>query len=327
MSTETAADPGAIWRVINGCNAYFVAVAGVRLGVFDALADGPLDVTALAGRCDGPVARVELLCDALAGIGLLARDGDTFTNTAESHAFLVGDRPRSMRELLVHSPGPYENWPALGETVRGATPPHVVGGDFYRDLVRATFPTQYAAASALRDRIGPVERVLDLGAGAAPWTLALLETNPGARAVVNDLPEVIAITRASVEAHGGADRCKLLAGDYFDVDLDAGGFDVVVLAHVLRAEGADGAQRLLTRALAALRPGGTVVVADYFLDDDRSGPINALLLGVTMMAATPHGATFTRSEYRNWLAAAGAVDVEACQPVPFQEVLLARKPG
>jgi ubiquinone/menaquinone biosynthesis C-methylase UbiE len=329
VSLETAADPGAIWRVINGCTAYFVAVGGVRLGVFDVLASGPLDATALAARCAAPVARVVTLCDALVGIGLLDRggDGDCYANTLESDTFLVAERPRSMRDLLLHSPGPIENWPALAETVRGATPPAVVGGDFYCDLVRATFPTQYAAASAIRAEIGPVDRVLDLGAGAAPWALALLEVNTEARAVVNDLPEVIDITRASVTAHGCDDRCTFVAGDYFDAAFDAAAFDVVVLAHVLRAEGAGGAPRLLARALTALRPGGTVIVADYFLDDDRRGPLNALLLGVTMMAATPAGATFTRTEYRSWLTEAGAIDIEARQPVPFQEVLLARKPG
>jgi SAM-dependent methyltransferase len=321
------ADPGAIWRVINGATAYFVAVAGVRLGVFDALADGPLAVTAVAARCDAPVERVGLLCDALAGIGLLGRDGDAYRNTVESDTFLVAERPRSMRELLLFSPGPIENWPVLAATVRGATPPHVVGGDFYRDLVRATFPTQYAAACAVRAELGTVTSVLDLGAGAAPWAIALLEAGPDARAVLNDLDDVIDITRESVAAHGLEERCSFVAGDYFDVALDAGAFDVVVLAHVLRAEGAGGAPRLLRRALDALRPGGTVVVADYFLDDDRSGPLNALLLGATMMAATRAGATFTRSEYRDWLAGAGATDVEARQPVPFQEVLLARKPG
>jgi ubiquinone/menaquinone biosynthesis C-methylase UbiE len=321
------ADPGAVWRVINGCTAYFVAVAGVRLGVFDALATGPLGASALAARCDAPVARVETLCDALVGIGLLEHEGDRYANTLESDTFLVGERPRSMRDLLLYSPGPVENWLALDETVRGAAPPHVVGGDFYRDLVRATFPTQYAAASALRGEIGPFERLLDVGAGAAPWAIALLETSPDARAVVNDLPEVIDITRESVEARGCGDWCEFLAGDYFDVALEPAAFDVVVLAHVLRAEGVDGARRLLARALGALRPGGTVVVADYFLDDDRRGPLNALLLGVTMMAATPAGATFTRDEYRHWLTEAGAVDIEARQPVPFQEVLLARKPG
>jgi ubiquinone/menaquinone biosynthesis C-methylase UbiE len=321
------ADPGAVWRVINGCSAYFVAVAGVRLGVFDALASGPLDAPTLAARCGAPATRVQMLCDALVGIGLLGRDGAAYVNTPESDTFLVGERPRSMRDLLLHSPGPFENWPALAGTVRGESPPQVVGGDFYRDLVRATFPTQYAAACALRDDLGTVTRVLDLGAGAAPWAIALLETNPDAGAVLNDLPAVIDITRESAAAHGCADRCSFVAGDYFDVELDDAAFDVVVLGHVLRAEGADGARRLLRRALGALRPGGTVVVADYFLDDDRQGPVNALLLGATMMAATPDGATFTRTAYRGWLADAGATSVEARQPVPFQEVLLARKPG
>ncbi len=321
------ADPGAVWRVINGCSAYFVAVAGVRLGVFDALATGPLDAPALAARCETPAPRLRTLCDALVGIGLLGRDGDAYVNTLESDAFLVAARPRSMQDLLLHSPGPIENWPALDDTVRGAAPPHVVGGDFYRDLVRATFPTQYAAASALRAELGDVEAVLDLGAGAAPWTIALLEANRDARAVVNDLPDVIDITRQSVAAHGCSDRCTYVAGDYFEVALDTGAFDVVVLAHVLRAEGAERAPRLLRRAVDALRPGGVAVVADYFVDDDRQGPLNALLLGATMMAATTTGATFTRSEYRGWLSAAGLTDVAARQPVSFQEVLIARKPG
>ena len=70
-----------------------------------------------------------------------------------------------------------------------------------------------------------------------------------------------------------------------------------------------------------------MLVADYFVDDDHRGPLNALLLGATMMAATPNGATFARSDLRTWLVDAGFVDVELRQPYPFQDVMLARKPA
>ena len=40
-----------------------------------------------------------------------------------------------------------------------------------------------------------------------------------------------------------------------------------------------------------------------------------------------HGATFTRREFREWLGSAGLVRVELLEPLPFTEVMLARKEG
>ena len=87
------------------------------------------------------------------------------------------------------------------------------------------------------------------------------------------------------------------------------------------------APELLQRAVGALVPGAVVVIADYFVDDDRRGPLNALLLGTTMMAATESGATFTYADYERWLGEAGIDDVHVVEPVPFQTVMIGRKPG
>ena len=169
--------------------------------------------------------------------------------------------------------------------------------------------------------------MVDLGAGAAPWAIALLEVFPGAQAIVNDLPDVVPLTEAMLAEHGVLERARLLPGDYRRVPLAAEAFDVAVLGHVCRAEGEDGARALIARAADALRPGGTLVVADHFVDDAREASVNARLLGVTMMANTRHGATFTRREFREWLGSAGLVRVELLEPLPFTEVMLARKEG
>jgi SAM-dependent methyltransferase len=325
--TERNADPGAIWGVVNGLGAYFATVAAVRLGVFDALAEAPLGIGELAVRLGATPTRLASLCDALVGLELLTRQGDAYRLTSAADTFLVSGRPRSMRELVLHSPGPWENWPALDATVLGAVPPAPVSESFYRELVRATFPTQHAVAVSTAEHLGPVERICDLGAGAAPWTIAFLEASPDARAVVNDLPSVAAIAQETIDAAGLGDRCAVLPGDYFTIPLQPATFDIVVLAHVLRAEGPARARRLLARAASALRPGGRVVVADYFVADDHCGPLNALLLGATMMAATDAGATFTYADCRAWLAEAQFTDVELLSPLPFQEVMIAHKPG
>jgi O-methyltransferase domain/Dimerisation domain len=321
---ERAADPSAIWRIINGFSAYFSTVAAVQLGVFDMLLAGPLDTGRLAAACDADAARLGTLCDALVGLGLLARVGDEYALTSESEAFLTTTASRSMRDLVLRSPGPWENWPVLDETIRGASPPHAVDATFYATLVRATFPTQFAAAARVATAIGPVTNMLDVGAGAAPWTIAFLLANPEARATVNDLPQVLDIARENAASYGVAERCSFLPGDYFGVKLPRSAFDAVVFGHVLRAEGIVGAKRLVDRVVPSVRDGGVVIVADYFVADDRRGPLNPLLLGVTMTASTQEGTTFTYAECRQLLTEVGVRDVEVLQPVPFQEVMIGR---
>lgn len=321
------ADPGAIWGVIHGYTAYWSVVTAIDLGVFDVLAAGPLTCDALAAECGCVAARLRPLLDALAGLGLLERDPtDRYALSTPAATFLVAGAPRSMRELVVQSPGPRANWERFAGTLRGAAVPRPLGAGFYAELVGATAPTQRAAAAALAPSLPHYSRLLDLGAGAAPWTIALLEHAPDATATINDLPGVVEIGREAVRTAGLLDRVDVVEGDYHTAAFAVGAYDLVVCAHVLRAESPDGVASLLARARAALRPGGTLVVADYFVDDDRRGPLNALLLGATMAASVPGAATHTETAYREWLAGAGFVAVERHRPVPFQEVLVGRAP-
>ena len=208
-----------------------------RLGVFDALTHGRLGSHELAAACGADPSRLAVLCDALVGLELLERDDDRYALTPASAVFLARDSDRSMQDLLIHAPGPWENWPALDETVRGAPPRRAVDAQFYGRLVRATFSTQLAAAERTAPLLGPIRHLLDLGAGAAPWTVGLLRANPQARATVNDLEPVLEAARDELRRAGIHDRSELLPGDYFDAALPST-CDALVLAHVLRAEGA-----------------------------------------------------------------------------------------
>lgn len=329
LGDRAGADPALVWRTIAGYEFYWAAVAAIELGLFDALVPSPSSAADLGPRLDCDPARLTALCDVLVASGLLVRVGaapdGAFTLSATASAFLVSDAERSMKNLLLRSPGPWENWPGLASTMRGADPPRPADGTFYAGLVEATFPTQFAAARVLASKMSDARAVLDLGAGAAPWSIAFLETFPRATAVAVDLPEVIPAARNAAALHGVGDRLQLVSGDYWQAAIDKESFDIVILAHVVRAEGPR-APDLIRRAAAFLAADGTLAVADYFVDDDRNGPVNSLLLGLTMMSATPDGRTFTRAEHRAWFADAGLGDIENHQLIPGQEVMTARKP-
>jgi Putative methyltransferase len=59
--------------------------------------------------------------------------------------------------------------------------------------------------------------IADLAAGPAPYVLAALETNPGARAILRDLdPAALARARRAAESRGVGDRVEVETADAFD---------------------------------------------------------------------------------------------------------------
>ena len=97
-------------------------------------------------------------------------------------------------------------------------------------------------------------------------------------------------------------------------------------ARVRFGQGAEGALRLIRRAADALRPGGRVIVADYFQDPERKLNPHAVLMGVTMMANTLNGLTFTTDEFGRWLRGAGFSELRLIEPIGFQQCIIATKP-
>jgi hypothetical protein len=324
--------PAAVWSIIQGHTRYWVTNASVRLGVFGALQSGALSAAELALALPAAPAQLEVLLDSLVATGLLDRSGAAYSLTAVSGEFLVPGRERYMGELVLHSPGRHDNWPLLAETVQSGRPPFPVDEDvrFWRDMSAAAFTTQLGIARRTVElaELGGDNcalRILDLGAGAAPWAVGLLQALPGATAVANDLPGVADLAGDSARLHGVAGRLTVQEGDFQLTGFPPASFDVVVLANVVRTEGEECAPRLLLRAASWLKPEGAMLIADYFLDEDRRDAQTALLLGATMMANTRRGRTFTVSRYRGWLHDAGLGRVDVLEPLPGAQVLVARR--
>jgi len=333
--TDVKPPPAApVWAAIEGVARYHVLCAAIELGVFDAVRDaGCANAGELAERLAVSASHLESLLDGVVALGLLDKVNERYTANDTMLRYLVSDGPACMAHLVPVAPGPQHNWTRLADTVRHGRPATPIEDDpetFYIPLVEGTFTTMWRTATRL-DRIvryaasGPSPRVLDLGAGGAPWTIAAVTACPDGNAVVNDLDRVLDVARRKAAEHGVADRCEFRAGNYFEIEIEPGTYDLVVLGHVCRAEGADGARRLIRRAAQALRPGGRVFVADYFQDPDRKLNPHAVLMGVTMMANTVSGFTFTTEQFAGWLADAGFVDQRLVEPIAFQQCIVATK--
>ncbi|HWC68527.1 MAG TPA: class I SAM-dependent methyltransferase [Acidimicrobiales bacterium] len=323
-----------VWSVIEGYTSYWMLVAAIDLGVFDSIAEhGPATGDELAVRLGACSSHLVALLDALVALGFLDRMHERFELTDVGERYLTSMGPATMAALVAVAPGPHANWIDLADTVRHGSPRSPVDDDavaFYRPLVRATFPTQHRVAARTAALLGwarqpGAPRVLDLGAGGAPWAIALLQQHPAASAVVNDLPGVVEEAVARAVAAGVDDRVEVRSGNYYELDLDDGAFDVVVLGHVCRAEGEDGSRRLIERAWSVLRSGGRLLLADYFLDNSRRHNVFGALMGVTMIAATERGRRLTHEDAHRWLRSAGFRSIRLLEPIRFNQLYVATK--
>jgi SAM-dependent methyltransferase len=163
----------------------------------------------------------------------------------------------------------------------------------------------------------PHARVLELGAGTAPWSRALLACDPTVTSVVVDLPPVAARLEREIADGAFAGRITCRAGDVRDLAL-AEQFDVIVIAGLCRLLSDDDNALLFARCRGWLATGGCLVVCDALADAaDPDGTVALYALG---LAARSHAeGLWATADYDRWLRGAGLVR-SAVVPTAHPEV-------
>lgn len=322
-----------VWAAIEGLGRYYILLAAMELDIFDTLQRlGPSKVEDVGHELDAPIDHVRSLLDGVVALALLDQYRDVYELNDTAKRYLVSDGPATMADLIAVAPGPHENWTRLAETVKNGQPATPIEDDpvsFYVPLVEGTFTTMFRCATRadLKIRYSALRspRILDLGAGGAPWAIAILNGCPDGTAVINDLPGVIDVAERKVAEHEVAERCELRPGDFHTLEIEQTAYDIVVLGHICRTEGAEGARHLIGRAFEALKPGGRLILADYFTDIERKFNPHAVIMGTTMMASTRKGFTFTHQQFSEWLREAGFTNIRLIEPIGFQQSFVATR--
>jgi SAM-dependent methyltransferase len=306
----------------------------VRLDLFAAVGDGATAAEAAAARGLDPRA-TELLMNAMAGLGLLAKAGDAFTLPPAVRRHLLPDSPNYLGEMIAFEADGWDLWGRLDEAVRTGKPartPDMYQGDPAQTrrfilamdhLVRARGDAEWLAQNL--DFAG-VNRMLDIGSGPATYPIGVCRAHPRVAATVFDLPGTLEVTREMVARAGMADRIALVPGDY-NADPLPSGFDLVFLSNVIHGEDEDRNRALMAKCLGALRPGGRVVIKDHVLDEDRTRPVGGAVFSLLMLLST-RGRDYAFGEIAGWLSDAGFDrPTETVLPPPFSSSLvIARRP-
>jgi len=217
--------------------------AGVQLGVFDQIAAGKDQASAIAAAIDADERGTRILLDGLAALGLLERNnGYRLSPLAET--FLVTSRPTYMGGLLnIFAP----SWAWIGhqrlaEVVRrggtildqhAETPEHDFWETFAPSSVGMIAPAAHFVAELLREWSEQREslNILDVACGSGLISLTLASQHPTARATLLDWANVLERTKDNVDRLGLHEGTSYIEGDMFEVPLH-GPYDLIIASHV-----------------------------------------------------------------------------------------------
>jgi ubiquinone/menaquinone biosynthesis C-methylase UbiE len=334
MTTSAPVTPERIMQFAWGYVPPLVLEAAIRHRVFDVLDGGPKTITQVQKETGASERGLTAVMNALVGMDFLAKDKQgLFSLTPESSTFLVSTKPSFLGGFLRHgSEQLIPKWLHLNKIVETGRPVSAVnleeaGSDFFQQFVNDIFPMSYPAAQTLSRHLSAdaVVRVLDLAAGSGVWSIALAQGSEKATVTVVDWPEVIPVTRKTVSRFGLAERYSFIAGDLLKADFGSG-HTVATLGHILHSEGRDRSQELLKKTFHALAPGGTIAIAEFLVNADRTGPLNGLFFALNMLVNTDTGDTYSFEEISSWLKEAGFVNSRTLEAPGPSPLILATKP-
>lgn len=337
MAPEEKLSGKTILEMVRGFQPACVVIAGADLDVFTLLHARPMSAARLAAKLKGDERATTVLLDALAALGMLAKgSGNTpvYSLPKALEGILTEDGPHCVLGMLRHLGNCLRRWGDLAGVVLSGKPaarrPSVRGhGGDLDSFIRAMHEVSQPMSVPLIGSLGPMKfkHLLDLGGASGTWTIPFLRMNPGARATIFDLPEVIPMARRTMAKAGLAGRVSFAAGSYHKGSMPKGA-DLAWVSAIVHQNSRAENRAMFEKVFKALEPGGRLLVRDIIVDSTRTRPVGGALFAVNMLVATEGGATFTFDELREDLVHAGFGKVKYLRCGEMMDsVICASKPG
>jgi len=304
---KAGALPDRLEQMIRGYMPSRCILTALELDVFTAVREGAT-AAQMGSRISANPRATETLLNALVSLGLLSKSADIYKNTAESARFFRHGSNDSHRDGLLHTASLWHKWSNLTDSVRTGTrlPSNHEQSEWTLNFIAAMQRNAKDRAPQVVRALGTdgVRRILDLGGGSGAYSIAFAKASSDVTCDIVDLPEVVPLCSRYVDEAGVSGQVSIRPGDMFEADLGTG-YDIVMLNAICHMFSEDQNLELIGRVRKALAPGGRLVVQDFLLNPEKTGPQQATLFSLNMLVSTENGASYSEAEFTRWLETAG----------------------
>ena len=315
--------------------------AAARLNLAEAIGPSAKTAGELARLVDADESALRRLLVGLTTLGLCKQvERDRFALTAIGRQLDESADPSFKDWVLFEGEMLAQSWSGLLDSVRTgktATQLRGDGDDRYAvtghatewnrlfnaamvSLTRSIVPKIAAAHDFAAARV-----VMDVGGGTGELIGGVLERNPHLQGITLDLARCEADARAHFGRLGIADRCRFVAGSFFE--MVPSGADTILMKSILHNWKDDRCEAILRNCRRALPSSGTLILVERIMPElatmepkDRS-----CIMSDLNMLRGPGGCERTEAEYRRLADLAGfafvaTTDIGAFSLIKFRKV-------
>ncbi|XP_040279667.1 acetylserotonin O-methyltransferase-like isoform X2 [Bufo bufo] len=286
---------------------------------------------------------MERLLDACVGLKLLKVDlkinKGYYSNTDVSTMYLVKSSPKTLYYMAMYlSKVTYMCWHFLPQAVReGKCQYERALGISSKELFEAVYRSEEEMTNFIHFMdstwnicgkdiveafdLSEFHTVYDLGGCTGSLAKQLVSTYKESTVTIMDLPKVV----QSAKKHFVTDKeqqIHFLEGDFFNDPIPEA--DLFIVARVIHDWTEEKCIKLLTKVYQSCRPGGGVLIVEFLLNEDKSGPVISQMYSLQMLLQT-EGRERTPSEYTKLLTKTGFRDIKVKAAGKMYEAILGRK--
>ena len=308
---DLASPPLHLMRLLDGYLTTQLLYVAAKLGVAEALQDGPKTAAQIAEPLGVDPDHLHRMLRGLAIEDVVTEDDGRFGLTPVGQC-LIGLRGAALVRGEVYYPAAAKMLDALSSPI---TPfEHAYGEAFFEHLGRhpgreAAFQESMAGRGEQEAQdvvdaydFGGLERLVDVGGGRGVLLSRILRSQPRLHGVLFDRDAAVEAAADHLQSQGVADRVSCVSGDFFTSVPE--GADAYVLSRVLHDWDDADAGRILESCRSAMPETSRLLIVDAILPDrasDRPAAIRMDLHMLVLLGARER----TESEFRTLLAENG----------------------
>lgn len=290
-----------------------VLLSAARAGLFEFLnKKKSISVSEVVQHFQWSDKGADILLNALCALGYLHKKDDTYSISPEYQEIFSGENYPSIKEWLLHEWRLLNRWTHLPEVLETGEPfrepeKKAIHRN-HRNFILSMAHREKENMDAMVRNISweGYHHLLDLGGGPGLFAIAFAEKYPPLRATVFDTPETEPIAMEFFNKSPVKKKLRFLTGDFLTDDFGEG-YDAALLSSILHIYSPEENSELLYRLNHSMVPGGKVIIRDFLLKKDKTGPLTGALFAINMLVNTERGNAYTTADIKSWLKNAGFV--------------------
>jgi hypothetical protein len=321
--------PDSIFQVLTGFWASKALMAAVELEIFTKLSGGrQFTLKELQRVLEMDARPTVVFASALASLGLLQitrKEGGErlFANSQVSEVFLDRSKASYMGDIvMMFDKRLYRAWNKLVESLKSNMPVSAADGGGAETIFnqakskQAIEEIQKFTHAMHGVSIGPAmqlpkaydfskhRRMMDIGGGSGVYAIQVVKSNPHMAATIIDLEPVCQVAEQYIKTYNLQDKINTRPLDIFKEDIPVG-YDVAFLSHILHDYSEEKGIALLKKIYNSLANDGAVLISEWLLNSDKTGPAVSALMGLNMIIETYGGKNYSYAEIAEMLRQAG----------------------